>query len=366
MNQKQLLVVSMSQVGAGHLKAAEALVAAAHEAYPNWQVRHIDIADYLAAPLKTTVIKTYDFLAKNAPDLWGFLYKKSNTKERARRFNDLTGLLKAINASKWFAALSAAHPDSIICTHALPAELIRLYKKKQPLTAPMSTVVTDYDIHEMWSATDADHFFVATEKMKWKLIESGHAGERVHVTGIPVDPMFFKPFDATACAATYNVSPRQPVLLVLSGGQGFMKLSEALQELFALSMPFSLIAIAGKNESLLKDIQKLIPPPHITYRPLGWVDDLPNLIRLSSAVISKPGGLTVSECRAAGKFLIAFHPIPGQEEANALFLLEEGCGTVAHQMSDVVYYAARELQHPRRIAPLSVNPAEMILKTLLT
>ena len=45
---------------------------------------------------------------------------------------------------------------------------------------------------------------------------------------------------------------------------------------------------------------------------------------MSNRVISKPGGLTTSECLVSGLPMIIINPIPGQEEQNAEFLEKSG------------------------------------------
>jgi len=50
----------------------------------------------------------------------------------------------------------------------------------------------------------------------------------------------------------------------------------------------------------------------------------------SDIAVTKPGGLTSSECLAMGLPMIVISPIPGQEERNADYLLENGAALKAH------------------------------------
>ena len=69
--------------------------------------------------------------------------------------------------------------------------------------------------------------------------------------------------------------------------------------------------------------------------------------------ITKPGGLTTSECLAMGLPMIVISPIPGQEERNADFLLEDGAALKAIDAAALEYKvapAARAAAPPGRDA----------------
>ena len=57
---------------------------------------------------------------------------------------------------------------------------------------------------------------------------------------------------------------------------------------------------------------------------IGFTDRVADYMHAGDLLITKPGGLTVSEALAAGIPLAVFDPIPGQEEDNANFLETRG------------------------------------------
>ena len=56
---------------------------------------------------------------------------------------------------------------------------------------------------------------------------------------------------------------------------------------------------------------------------LEYTNKVPELMNISDLVITKPGGLTITESLASGLPIIIINPIPGQEEENAKFLEEK-------------------------------------------
>ncbi len=69
-------------------------------------------------------------------------------------------------------------------------------------------------------------------------------------------------------------------------------------------------------------------------------------------VVTKPGGLTTSECLALGRPMIVHSPIPGQEEHNADFLLEQGAALKAVDETGLIYRLRRLLSSPAEMEAL--------------
>ncbi len=96
------------------------------------------------------------------------------------------------------------------------------------------------------------------------------------------------------------------------------------------------IAIAGKNEKLKDAFDKIVIEKHKEkdIKVLPFTTMVPELMSISSLVITKPGGLTTSESLASHLPLIIINPIPGQEEENAEFLEQYGCGVWLKNIDD--------------------------------
>lgn len=59
---------------------------------------------------------------------------------------------------------------------------------------------------------------------------------------------------------------------------------------------------------------------------LPFTNKVPELMNISSLVITKPGGLTTSESLISGLPMLIINPLPGQEEQNAEFLEKNKIG----------------------------------------
>lgn len=115
---------------------------------------------------------------------------------------------------------------------------------------------------------------------------------------------------------------------------------------------FQLIALAGKNQAMLASLQELAAQHPGRLFPQGFTQQVERLMACADLVITKPGGLTTSECLAMQLPMIVNSPIPGQEERNADFLLEQGVALKAIDDDALVYRIRALLQAPERLADM--------------
>lgn len=335
---KKILIVSVS-AGAGHVRAGAALQKTAEMFFPHVIARHIDMMDYVSAPMRAAIVDSYDLIMRQAPELWQFIYDKTNTAAIGKRFAGLTKFINQVNAAKFYELVEREQPDAVLCTHFLPASALMGAPSKHKITAPISIVMTDYDKHALLLTPGLDRYFISTEKMRWKMIRNGIEKNRIVLSGIPVDPVLYEKKSKKALRKKYSIAEGAQVVLVLSGGQGMSKSDALVRELFSLKEPMTILAVAGKNEKLEAALLKLTPPAHHTLHCFGWTNDMDELLRAADVVVSKPGGMTTTECITLCVPLIAMEPIAGQEEENALYILEHNLGRVAQTREDMVYYA---------------------------
>ena len=110
--------------------------------------------------------------------------------------------------------------------------------------------------------------------------------------------------------------------------------------------------MAGRNERLLHELRRIAANHPGRLFPLGFTRTIERVMAASDLAITKPGGLTTSECLAVGLPMIVVSPIPGQEERNADFLLENGAALKACGASALAYRVAGLLREPERLRVL--------------
>lgn len=354
---KKLLALSVS-AGNGHVRAAQALVATAEQDWSGCRATHIDAMAHVAAGFRKIYTDWYLHLVNRAPELWSYLHAKSDNTPHSATAQRLRRGIERLSASALLRELRREKPDAIICTHFLPAELLMREKSRGHIDCPVWLQVTDFDLHNMWLVPGMDGYFAATEEVAFRMRARGLPSERIHVTGIPVMPAFARgsALARNDCVQALGLDPARRVLLLASGGAGVGNMPALARRLLALGEPdFQLIAVAGRNARAHAELEALQREHPQRLRAIGFTQEMHKLMAAADLVMTKPGGLTISECLAMGRPMLLSDPIPGQEEHNAGYLLEEGAAWLAWDAIGLGYKVARLMADGAQLATMAAR-----------
>ena len=348
---KRILILSAS-VGSGHVMAADAL-AKSFRARPDVEEVLVDDSlDHTNVLHKQLYSTLYKQLSKQLPKFLGWWYETSDdpwVSDRGRVALDLTQALPLINLVREF------KPDSIICTHFMPAGVLSYLIRIGRLEAELGIAVTDFHFHAYWITRAFHWYFVAQEDDKIHMEGLGLPGDRIHVTGIPIEPEFARPVDRAAVLTRHSLDPVKPTLLVAGGALGLSPAIAVVRRLLQLQRDFQAIIVCGKNAGLQKDIEELTAGREDRFRVLGYTREMPDLLGAATLLLSKPGGLTTAEALARGLPIVVLDPIGGQEERNSDVLLEAGAAVKCTEVTVLNHKIGRLLDDPDRIAAMSEN-----------
>ncbi|MFP4057645.1 MAG: MGDG synthase family glycosyltransferase [Candidatus Brocadiia bacterium] len=316
---KRALIVSMS-LGGGHRRAGESVAAALEELGGGWEARCIDLSDYVARWFRAGYVAAYLFVIRHAPWVWGWLYRRPPRPQGGT----LPPWLLRRALTPYARLLEQTQPHAVLATQITGSEATSLLRARGLYRGPAATVVTDFDSHPAWRASEIDRFFVPDETIRQEFIEAGIPAERLEATGVPVAPAFAGPFDVPALKAKHGIRPRVPVGLLMGGSLGLGPLAEAVEKLLAIAPACELLVVAGHNRRLRRRLERIAAPEHSRLRVFGFVDYVAELMAVADLFVSKPGGLSMTEALALGLPTLTFAPLPGQEVANARHLAAKG------------------------------------------
>ena len=348
---KRILILSAS-VGSGHVKAAEAL-AKAFRARPDVEdVLVDDSLDHTNVLHKQLYSTLYKRLSAMLPEFLGWWYVSSDdpwVSDKSRLALDLPQALPLVNLVRDF------RPDSIICTHFMPAGVLSFLIGLGRLEAELGIVVTDYHFHAFWITRAFHWYFVAQEEDRIHMEGLGLPGDRIHVTGIPVEPEFSSPVDREAVLKRHGLDPAMPTLLVAGGTLGLSPATAVVRRLLQLDREFQAIIVCGKNEEMKKEIEALTAERRDRFRVFGYTQEMHDFLGAATLLLSKPGGLTTAEALARGLPMVILDPIGGQEERNSDVLLEAGAAVKCTEVTIINHKLRRLLDDPARIAAMGEN-----------
>ena len=345
--------------GAGHVRAADAVVKAASTAKPPLIATHLDLLTLVPKDFRKLYGEQYIRLVEKLPQLWSYLYSKTDRPSRDSLVGQLKRAAEKLNTRKLNAEIERLAPDVILCTHFLPAELLSRQKSKGRSLPPLWVQVTDFDVHALWVHSHVDRYCVANEEVAFRLADRGVPRERITVTGIPVMPQFSAPLDRAICAGELGLKPETFTVLMMAGGAGVGGLDMLAERVLRLPDSPQLVALAGRNAELLQRLQALARQHPGKLFPLGFTTTVERVMTAADLVVTKPGGLSVSECLAKQRPMLLVSPIPGQEERNADYLLESGAAIKAVDGATLVFKLANLMAEPARLAAMSAAAARI-------
>ena len=197
-------------------------------------------------------------------------------------------------------------------------------------------------VHGLWLNEGVQRYFVASEPTRLALLERGVAGSRIEVSGIPVRPEIAEAKSAPEMRRKHGLPDAGPLLTLFGGGVEARRVRLIVERLLAGGEPATLAVVAGRNEALSQALAPLTDGPQVRLRRYERIDFVDDLVAASDLVITKPGGLIVSEVLARATPLIIIDPIAGHEEWNADFVAGSGAG-IQLRYPDGVALAARYL-----------------------
>jgi len=345
------VLIMHASVGAGHASAARAL-AEAFERKQSGEVRVADIFDYGSQVFREMVTQSYLQLSGKAPLLWKMLYETTDTTDlelEALRYR-LQGRFGRPLVSKFERFVRAYAPDVLICTHFLPVMLLSDLKVEGEWNTPLYCVITDYMIHNQWLNRGVDGYFVASDITRAAMIARGVPPAIVHVTGIPIKLEIAEPKSAEELRARHRLPAGPPLITLFGGGIEPRRVRRMVTILLESAAPATVAVVAGRSAELTDALADLSDGPQVQLRLLGKIDYVDDLVAASDLVITKSGGLIVSEVLARGAPMLIVDPIPGQEEWNADFVAGSGAGIQLRHPEAVPPAALFLLSQPERLA----------------
>ncbi len=322
------ILIFYGSYGGGHLSAAKTISSYLEKNYKDEvEVKTVDCIEYINKYINKVSTEAYKELAKKAPWAWKHVYKNS----QAGALSHISNTTNKLMSYKLNSLLQEVKPDLIISTHPFSSQMCAILKQRQKINCKIATILTDYHIHAQWLVLYKyiDYFFVANDQMKMDMISKGISDQRIFVTGIPISERFLVKYNKNDIFKEFNLSPNKETLLFFAGGEfglGRNTTYTVLKVLIRLFKDLQIVAISGKNKRMNKRFNELVKSAKCEdrVRILEYTNKVPELMSISLGVITKAGGLTLTEALASNLPIAIINPIPGQEEENAEYLVYNG------------------------------------------
>ncbi|MEN6462134.1 MAG: glycosyltransferase, partial [Syntrophomonas sp.] len=352
------ILIFSATFGAGHVRAAEALTESIHHICPDAEVQNLDCGEILSRLGNNLLKDLYIGMLKRTPGLWGKFYygtARISSKSILQRFLNNTG------RKKYLKYINSWQPDLIICTYPTVAGVIARLKSKKAVDIPLAVVITDYAVHSQWIHEGVDLYLAGSADIFNSLAAWGVDPASIKITGIPVSPRFERDSDRSRIRTDLGLLPNRPTCLVMGGAYGVLHdLKDLCKTLANASIQSQSIVVCGRDEELYKSLDDIIANALNPIMRYGFVDNIDELMSAADIIITKAGGLTVSEALTKRLPVVIYQPIPGQEQENAAFLEGSGAGRTAHTRVELESIVFSLIQHPDDLQNMRKSAARAI------
>ena len=320
------IIIFYASYGGGHLAAGKAIQEYINKNYPDYKTYLLDCVECVSKPINSITISIYKWLCKNHPKLWAKVYSNSNKGFLGTFSKTINNIL----SKRLFKTIKEIDPELIISVHPFSSQMTARLKKQTKIDCKLATVLTDFEPHDQWliGKEYTDCFFVAHKQMKYDLIDKGIEENIIYDTGIPISMRFLKSYDKIKVCHDLNLNPDKKTILFFGGGEfglGKERTLKILKTLIDNIDGYQIVAISGRNKKLKQQFEELVTESKKNLvQVLEFTNHVPELMSISSFVVTKPGGLTSSESLTSSLPMIIINPLPGHEEANATYLESNG------------------------------------------
>lgn len=355
MQNKKILLMYITQ-GSGHHRASLAIENALKEISPSVNTLNINAFGYTNPILEKVINSTYMSVIRSKPEVWDYLYDNPKVLKSVQGLRDA---IHRFNSKKLKTLLEDFNPDACICTQAFPCGMVADYKKNLNLSLPLIGVLTDHAPHSYWIFEDVDYYITPSEMSREHFVKNGISPSKIKVFGIPIDPGFIRPNEAHGACKRLGLDSQVPIVLIMGGSQGLGPVEGIVDTLENIDIPFQLVVVCGMNKKLEKILNRRKSKYRKKLMVFGHIENVDELMGLSSMVVTKPGGLTTSEALAKNLPMIIVHPIPGQEAKNTEFLLQQGVALKAEDNEDIQAFVKELLLNTTKLAEMRRRANEL-------
>ena len=359
---KRVLIL-MSKTGGGHLASAQAIQATFAAQYGDTvEATIVDLLmDYLPWPMREAP-KSYGWIANRTPWLWSTLYRAGHTSWLAEPIIEATVRLSSTSIMEMFVHY---RPDLIVSVHPLVQELALHALERLRAHIPYAIVVTDLaTVHPLWFHPQAARCYVASDSAYQTGLTAGLAADQLRMYGLPVRPIFAQPTRPRAeLRAELGMDPDLPAVLLVGGGDGIGRVAVIARaigkQLGARRTPMGqMIVVCGRNKRLQTTVAS--EPWSIPVQVHGFVNNMSDWMSACDCIVTKAGPGTIAESLIRGLPILLSGYIPGQEEGNVPYVVDNEVGIFATEPAAIASQTARWFGPARTELPRMAENAKRL------
>jgi len=349
MSGKRIILMYISEIS-GHHSATLAIEKAVKILSPETETLNINAFNYTNPISEKIINRLYMGLIKRTPGIWDYLYDNPGVVKNIER---LKRSIHRMNSPKLKILFDKFKPDAIVCTQAFPCGMVADFKKTYHSRIPLVAVLTDYIPHSYWIYDTINYYITPSEEVTLRLLKKGVAQKKIKSLGIPIDPQFNTKVSKETVMRRLGLNPDLPVVLIMGGGQGLGPIKTMVKSLEKVKPKLQEIIVTGINKKLYRSLKRKVKKYKKKILLLQYMDNVNELMNVADIIVTKPGGITITEALAKKTPMIIIKPIPGQETSNTAYLTEKQAAIKINKARDINAVIEDLLLNPNKLKRLS-------------
>lgn len=355
----KVLVLTLS-FGSGHVRAAEAVAEELGRQAPASRVLVVDALADCRLLFRACYEWPYWLMLRYAPGLWD---RFSTARVNQKHTGTAPPWAFRMGCPKVFSTIKSFDPDVIVAAEVAACEMAAIARRRGLTRAPILSVITDYESEPIWVQPEVDAYTVPDESVGAELIAWGAPANRISRCGIPVDPAFDAMHDPKSVRLRHGIGDKDPMVLVMGGGMGPTRMHQVVEQLCTSNVRMHIVAVAGKDKRALRRLKRLKARTPVSLRVIGWTDEVAALMQSARLLVTKPGGLTISEAALCSLPVVFFDPIPGAEFVNAKRMVDAGAALITQGPEETARVIVSLLQDDESIEAMAMRSNQMARPT---
>jgi processive 1,2-diacylglycerol beta-glucosyltransferase len=349
------LVLTLS-FGSGHVRAAQAVAEELSRQAPASNVMVVDALTECRWWFRAFYEWPYWLMLRYAPSLWD---RFSTARVNQKHAGTAPSWAFRSGCPSVFSTIKSFNPDLIVAAEVAACEMAAIARRLGLTQAPILSVITDYEAEPIWAQPEVDAFTVPDESVRAELISWGAPANRISISGIPVDLAFDVVANPQAARVGYGISDGVSVVLLMGGGMGPTRMDQVVEQLGESKVPMHIVAVAGRDKRALRRLGHVMVKAPVSLRVVGWTDEVAALMQAAKLLVTKPGGLTISEAALCSLPVVFFDPIPGAEFVNARRMVDAGGAVITRGPNETARAIVDLLRDPDATEAMALRSKSM-------
>lgn len=326
--EKYRVLITYATYGSGHKTVANYIYDYLQK-HSNYEIKIIDLMDYEnIIGLISKKAFEQNFKHRTSSTIFSIIYELFDFKTMTLPYKSVTK--SVFKNKKLQEEIVSFNPNLLISTHFFGNIILGMLNRKKLTHTKIISIITDYKSHEMWIKDEKsiDALIVSNDIVKNDLISKGISENKIYSYGIPISEAFASISSPLKIKEKYHVNNGKKTFLFFAGGSMGSSFSyKYFKRLLEEEYDINIIYVCGKNEKLKNKAEKLVSKNNYQYvHPIGFSNEVNNLLNICDVVITKPGGLSITESLELKKPMLLIPGNGGNENYNARFVCKNGYG----------------------------------------